>query len=320
MKNDPSSAGLSRLDYIFVLRPMLFFPGWSTMLAGYFINYNDRLYLFMISPEEINYFKIFLVITGFGMVMGSTFILNQIKDIQTDRENNKLFIIANRYISIKAAVFEAFILAILSLVLGFLVNMTILVLFISFFLITGIFYNYYPFILKDRPWGSLIANALMGWLAFAIGWTACNRMGWQIIIQSIPYLLFNTALYLFTTLPDMEGDKNAVKQTLAVRYGIKPLIIFAFILYATGFSLSIYYKELQALFFYICSFPFFARTVYTQKVESAIQTTKFGILFFALAICLKWPLYFLLMISGFYLTKIYFRKRFNFNYPNFSGK
>jgi 4-hydroxybenzoate polyprenyltransferase len=311
---------ISILDYIFLLRPMLFFPGWSTMLAGYFIQDNERLWLLKIFSEDLNYVRILLLIIGFAMLMGSTFILNQVKDVQTDRENRKLFIIANGYISTRAALFETIILAMFALLLGFLVKPVVTVLYIVFFFITGILYNYHPFHLKDRPWGSLFANISMGWLAFAIGWAAQNSINWQIVIQSIPYLLFNTALYLFTILPDRAGDRKAIKKTLAVIYGIKPLIISAFSLYLAGFSYTLCIGDMQALFFYFCSLPLFIKAIFTLKVESAVRTLKFGILFFALAICLKWPLYLLLMISGFYATRVYFKKRFDFSYPNFSGK
>jgi 4-hydroxybenzoate polyprenyltransferase len=299
---------------------MLFFPGWSTMLAGYFIHDNDRLWLLKITCSDLNYLRVFLLITGFAMVMGSAFILNQIKDIPTDRENRKLFIIANGYVSVTSALGETAILAIFALLLGFLVKPVLAVIYAVFFIITGILYNYHPFHLKDHPWGSLMANITMGWLAFAVGWAAQNSVSWQIVIQSIPYLTFNTALYLFTILPDREGDRKAEKKTLAVIHGIKPVIISAFSLFLSGFCYTLLTRDMQAMFFYFCSLPFYLETIFSLKVESAVRTLKFGIFFFALAICLKWPLYLLLMISGFYLTKIYFKKRFNFDYPNFSGR
>jgi 4-hydroxybenzoate polyprenyltransferase len=310
---------ISWLDYLFILRPMLFFPGWSTMLAGYFIHDNHRLWLLRVSAHELNYTHIIILITGFSLLMGSTFILNQLKDIQTDRENRKLFIIANGYISKKTAFGEAVILAIFAQFLGFLIKPIVSILFIFFFIITGILYNYHPFRLKDRPWGSLFANIAMGWLAFAIGWVVQNAVSWQIVRQSISYLLFNTALYLFTVLPDREGDRKAIKETLAVIYGIKPVIISAFSIYLAGFSYTLLMKDMQALVFYLCSLPFFLHTIFSLKVASAVKTLKFGILFFALAVCLKLPLYLLLMITGFYATRIYYKKRFHFNYPNFSG-
>jgi 1,4-dihydroxy-2-naphthoate octaprenyltransferase len=174
--------------------------------------------------------------------------------------------------------------------------------------------------MKDRPWGSLLANGLMGWLAFSIGWVSNNSIGFQLIIDSLPYLCFNTALYLFTTLPDRDGDKISGKKTLAVLFNIKNIIYLAFLLYLVGLFVSIWSIDRQALIFYILTLPLFIKTLVGQGVEDTIRATKYGILFFSISICLRWPAYFLMMVTGFFGTKWYFKRRFNFDYPNFSGK
>jgi 1,4-dihydroxy-2-naphthoate octaprenyltransferase len=203
---------------------------------------------------------------------------------------------------------------------GFCFGAEIIWLYLFFFLLTGIFYNYRPLSMKDRPWGSLLANALMGWIAFAIGWSVHHDWGISLIIDSLPYLFFNTALYLYTILPDKEGDRQSQKKTLAVIFATERLIIAAFILYLGGLTITVCLADYQALFFYVLSLPFFISTLMTRNVAETIRTTKFAILFFALSVCLRLPLYFLLMLGGFVLTKLYFKYRFGFNYPNFSGK
>jgi len=318
MSADKKSHWLSRLDYIFILRPMLFFPGWSTMLAGYFIT--TSAFWFPSPGQDPGYLNIFLLIFGFAMIMGSAFILNQLKDIESDKKNNKLFIISDGIVSASSARREVYILTTLALLIGFYLNFYVGTLFIIFFIITGILYNYKPAIMKDRPWGSLIANALMGWLAFSIGWSINFQPGLELVIDSFPYFCFNTALYLFTLLPDVKGDKAAGKETLAVVYGTKKIILWAFILYVFGLIVTLMVKDYQALLFFLLSSPFFVKSMITKKVPDAIRTTKFGILFFALSICLRWPFYILLMITGFFITRWYFKHRFDFEYPNFAGK
>jgi len=319
MSPEKSSDWITHLDYFFVLRPMLFYPGWSTMLAGYFITYRSEIHLPLINQSLLNHVHILLLILAFGMLMGSTFVLNQLKDVKSDQKNKKLFIISNGHLTIRSAIKEVVLLAYFSFLIAFFLNVVTGICFVLFFLLTGILYNFDPFSMKDRPWGSLLANALMGWFAFAIGWTAKNQVSGAVLMDSIPYLLFNTALYLFTTLPDIEGDRLSKKRTLAVIYGSKWLIIGAFSLYLSGLLYSLVIIELQALFFYILSFPFFIKTIITMNTADTLRTTKFGIFFFALSICLRWPIYFVLMLLGFVCTKVYFRKRFNINYPNFSG-
>lgn len=310
----------SSLDYIFVLRPMLFFPGWSTMLAGYLISFKSKVFHPLILPDQIDYLQVFILIISFAMMMGSTFVLNQIADKKSDKVNRKLFIISDGYITNKSATVEIVILSLVGLGIGLLINIQVFVFYLFFMLLTGYFYNFKPVQLKNRPWGSLSANALMGWVAFAIGWAANKLISNELIIDSLPYLFFNTALYLFTTLPDINGDESAKKNTLAVKYGIKSVILSAFFLFGIGLMIALMLNDYQSLTFYILSIPFFIMTITSFEVTNTIKATKFGILFFALSICLKFPVYFLLMVTIFFVTKIYFRYRFNLNYPNFTGQ
>jgi 4-hydroxybenzoate polyprenyltransferase len=318
MSVDKDNFWSSRLDYFFVLRPMLFFPGWSTMMAGYFIHTKATWFPFF--QLQINHFHLLFILLGFALVMGSSFVLNQLKDIESDKKNRKLFIISNGILSSKTIWWEVIILTTLSFLIAFKINVEVGIMVVAFFIITGLFYNFSPAKMKDRPWGSLIANGLMGWLAFSIGWLANNSISIDLLIDSIPYLCFNTALYLFTTLPDREGDKISGKKTLAVLIDIKIIIILVFIFYLLGFLASLWLLDRQALIFYILSLPLFIKTLIGAKVEDTIRATKYGILFFAVSICLRWPAYFIMMILGFFGTKWYFKKRFNFDYPNFSGK
>lgn len=315
------SSFLRSLDYIFVLRPMLFFPGWSTLLAGYLIAYRHRL----LAPPEFSLQahaeSIVLLLVSFAAAMGATFLLNQLRDIEGDKANRKLFIISKGYITHRAAVIEVMLLILLSLALGFYLSRLVGLLALFFIALTGFLYNYRPFALKDRPWGSLWANSAMGWAAFALGWAGTNEhFDAAIFSDSLPYLFLNTALYFYTTLPDMAGDAQHQKVTLAVRYGPDKIFVTAFFLYLSGLAAALLLQDYTALLILVLSGPFFVINIYARTIASAIRTTKFSILFFALAICLKIPAYFILMVAGFFATRAYFKARFNFDYPNFKGQ
>ncbi len=307
-------------DYLFVLRPMLFFPGWSTLLAGYFISHKAKVYFNLPEIQSTNSSAVVLLLILFAAAMGSSFLLNQLRDIESDRKNKKLFIISDGHISVRSVIIETAALIILALLTAFYVSVSVFWLTIIFIIITGYIYNYRPFCFKDFPLRSLLANMAMGWLAFAIGWAANINLSRQLLTDSLPYLCINTALYLYTTLPDREGDEQSGKNTFAVVFGLKTVLAAAFILYLAGVVSAVLLKDYTALFFLLLSAPFFMLTLINNSVESAVRAVKFSILFFALAICLKWPFYFILMLGGFYLTKIYFKIRFNFDYPNFKGK
>ena len=269
--------------------------------------------------NTMNHEHIILMLLIFALAMGASFLLNQLQDMESDRQNKKLFIIAEGHISMRAVAIESALLILFALILSFTIKALVGWLTLLFILITGYIYNYRPFRFKDFPLRSLLANAAMGWLAFAIGWAAKRSLSYQLFVDALPYLFFNTALYLYTTLPDREGDMKTGKKTLASVLGLSAFLRWAFLLYLAGLISAVFLKDFTALYFMLLSAPFFILTLWNRTIAGAVRTTKFAILFFALVICLKWPFYFILMVAGFYATKWYFKKRFDFNYPNFQG-
>lgn len=314
-----SSNKFSVLDYLFVLRPMLFFPGWATLLAGYFVADKSVRFWEISTINALPISNIFMLLLMFGAAMGASFLLNQIQDIESDRGNKKLFFISEGIITKRSAVVESAILIILALFLSVYFNPNVLFLTLAFMLLTGYLYNFPPFNFKDKPWHSLIANSLMGWLAFAIGWASVRPLSAQIIGDSMPYLLLNTALYFYTTLPDMDGDAQSGKQTLAVVYGLKKILIWAFLLFVFSMTIAFINNDFIAQAILLLSLPFFVTTIRNIQTASAVRTTKYTILFFNLVISFKIPYYFGLMVLVFFATRWFFKKRFNYDYPNFKG-
>ena len=76
------------LDLLFILRPSLFFPVWIMIASGMITSsmQNDR---FRIWINEFN-LNTFLVFLGVTIICGATFIINQMQDIVSDQENDKL--------------------------------------------------------------------------------------------------------------------------------------------------------------------------------------------------------------------------------------
>ncbi len=321
MPRNKNNRWLTALDYFFVLRPMLFYPGWSTLLAGYLIVYKNQYYLNWQQSLQLNYGEMGLLLIIFAAAMGASFLLNQLADVQSDLKNNKLFLISEGHISRRNAMIECGGLSLLALGLSLLEGRAVFAVVLIFIVLTGYLYNFQPFKYKDKPWWSLWANAGMGFLAFALGWLAVSKtVSWNLVFDALPYLFLNTALYFFTTLPDVEGDRLAGKKTLAVQYGIKRIIWVAFLLFLLSLLTAVLLRDHLALLIVAPATPFFIYTIIKTDVSSTILATKFSILFFAVAICLKIPFYFILMLAGFYATRWYFKARFDYDYPNFKGQ
>lgn len=268
---------------------------------------------------QTHFSDIGVLLISYAAAMGACFLLNQLCDVESDRHNRKLFIIAESYIRPQLIYSEVVVLIVISIALISLFGWDTLIIMTLFIVLTGYLYNFNPFKMKDRPWGSLFANALMGFLAFAIGWSASNSNLSELLIVALPYLFFNTALYIFTTLPDIEGDEKFKKQTLAVKYGVSRMVNTATLMYAISLFSAFWNDDKLAMAFIILSAPFFATAYWRKEIRDTMRATKFAILFFALAVCLRFPYYLIIMAAVFFLTRAYYKARFQFDYPNFKG-
>lgn len=304
------------LDYFFVLRPILFFPGWTTTLAGYLAAKRSAKPFDFFNADAL----LVLVCISSAMVMGAGFIVNQIKDKKSDRINRKLFFLADGVTNHRPILIETWVLICSSLTIAAFISWTMLIIhFFALFLIT-VLYNLRPFALKDRTLGSFFANTLMGTFAFMFGWYTLDSSFFSSIANALPYIFFNTALYFLTTIPDVEGDRQASKQTICVVYGISTTVYCAFSFELLAVLLSLYRMDWIILATSGLTFPFFIYLLRLRNTASAVLAIKFGLLFFSLIVGIFFPVYILLIIMFFFLTRFYYRQRFGMNYPNFKGE
>ena len=301
------------LDPFFLLRPTLFYPVWTFYLAGI---WGGKTYGQLTAGSLYSMFlQVMLFLT---VVMGSVYILNQTQDIETDRANGKLFLIANGAVSLKGAYIQAVVMAILGLSLGFFLFFRIGLGLTVLFIITGIFYNYPPFRWKNRPWMGLITNGVGGTVIYSLGWMATGSEGW-VPLRVLAYALAGMAVTLYTTLPDMKGDAKTGKVTFGVKYGIRATAVLALILNVGIVILAYLFKDWLLFFPAAVVLPLFGIAGIQRNIPSVMRATKFSVLALASAICVVFPWYLGLIVFVFFLTRWYYRNRFQFDYPNFKG-
>ena len=306
-------------DYFFVLRPTLFFPVWTVYAAGYLAFYQFAAAgLNRVAPAlEATALSLLGILT---LLMGSGYILNQLCDIETDRRNHKLFLIADRHISPLAAWTEMIVLGAFAVVASFFYGKLISSLLVAIFLLTGIFYNVAPFAWKGRPWLGLFANALGAQLIFMAGWWSQN-IEWQLPLQhALPYMFAVAAVYLYTTLLDLNGDADTAKKTFGVRYGFAATAIIGCGLELSALVSAWWLEDSVILYPALIAAPFFILAAVKQRLPEVSRAIKLPIVFLALAVCLKiWP-YFFLLGFVFYFSRWYYRRRFGLTYPNLAAK
>ena len=251
-------------------------------------------------------------------LVGAVYVLNQICDIESDKLNKKLFFLAQGFVSKRSALVEMSLLNLAGIIPAFLISLQLGLLF-ALGALFGFVYSAPPFALKNRPIGSLVTNALAhGSLAFLIGWSMNRSLSLESVLFSLPYLFAVAAVYLNTTVPDIKGDQATGKITFAVRWGKERTTGLSLLLVASAIVLSLITDDTPFLVASALSFPFFLFAGFSRKERSVVLSTKASILLLSIAAGVFYLWYFLILILGFAATRLYYRVRFNMNYPALS--
>jgi 4-hydroxybenzoate polyprenyltransferase len=300
------------LDHISFTRPLLLIPIWIPAFLGSWISKGNMGFF-----DEI---ELWLLTSFIGI---SVYGLNQIYDIESDRLNSKNLPLSLGKIS-KTMAWTISIASILSaLIIAFSVGIVTTILTFSG-LILGILYSVPPFSFSHKPVHSLVANAIgHGSLMFVLGYSYGFSMAvdeswnWLILLKSLPYALAFGAVYLFTTFPDVAGDRRVGKKTLAVVFGEKKIvpnaILGVFLSAATGVALG----ETALFLTAIISMPFYIAAIADRSIDAKkiVRANKSSVLSLALLVCAYYPLFVLPLFATICYAVGYNRKILNVPYP-----
>jgi len=298
-------------DYVFIARPILMYPVWTFFLAGFWGGERFSTGAFFSEQYVLN-ISIFSATT---LVMGSAYIVNQIQDVETDRINNKFFILTQDAISLKTAWIQAGFMVVLGLAIGFFLDISIGFGLVVLFILAGFLYNFPPASFKDRPFGGMLINGIGGYIIYSIGW---SLVAGELVlpVQGVSYIFAVMALYIYTTLPDMKGDRKTDKITFGVKFGIETSVIVALVFEIITLLLALYFKDWLLGIPALLILPLFIRSCFKKNISTTIQTTKYSIAFLTAMVCIFYIWYAIIIVFVFVMTKLYYKKRFNFNYPD----
>lgn len=309
---------LKYFDYLFVLRPTLFFPTWTMYLMGVIIATNDDINSISFLPDlELIYYLLL-----FTMLMGALFIMNQLVDVKTDKINEKLFLIADDHISYNFAKWEMVILLIIFFI-GSLGNILFLLCGLLQLLFWGILYDYQPFNWKGKPLLGILSNMMGGLLSMLMGWSIIHsfqEISVQVLLDFLPYLLAFASVYLLTTIPDEKGDELDNKDTMVVKHGVKMTLLFALILMILTIFIAIVNMDFKILIPSLLSLPFFTIAYFKETVKETLRAIRYGVFFLSMVVVVFHIWYLGLVTITFFLSRWYYKNRFDLNYPTFSVK
>lgn len=310
------------IDYIFLMRPMLIIPVWTIALLG------ARSALWRergLSPITLDHFpfvglttsdlNLLLMLLFSTLLAGGVFVLNQIFDVDSDRENKKLFLLPEGHVSIREAWNIYFFLTGVALIGAFVLNWQLGCLFVvgAWF---GFQYSYPRFNLREHPYKSFRNNVLAhGTLAFLFGWVMYLNFNIEGIIKSFPYFLAVGAVYLNTTLPDLHGDTAVGKKTYAAEWGVAKTLRYAAWMVAGALIFSIMIADYAFAVAAAVSLPFFIAAASTKSIATATLATKVSILALSLFAAMFFPLYLVILVLTIVGTRIYHSRKFNIAYP-----
>jgi 4-hydroxybenzoate polyprenyltransferase len=314
-------------DYIFLTRPMLIIPVWTIALLGAraaewrsrgtdpFIL--DQYPFVDFSPDAR---QMLLMLAMSTLLAGGIFILNQIFDVESDRRNKKLFLIADGHVSLT----EAWVLYILTttvaIVGAFLINWQLGFLFVVGAFI-GLQYSLPFFNLREHPYKSFRNNMVgHGVLAFLFGWVMMQNFNFEGIVKSLPYMLAVGATYLNTTLPDLEGDKAVGKKTYGMEWGLGKTLRTSSWMTVVAALLAVMFADYAFALAAVISLPFLLAARMHESLPQAILATKISILALSLFAAIYFPPYLAIILFVIVATRIYYAARFSLKYPVLTGK
>ena len=262
--------------------------------------------------------RVWIALCLYSMLAGAGYIINQIADVETDRANNKLFLVAQGYVKLPLLKLEAvvlFLAAIGGAVALFRQSWIYLGLF-AISSVLSVIYSVRPFRLKGKPILDLLANAIgYGGIAFLVGWGATATLNTEALRQAVPYVFCVGAAFVNTTLPDLKGDTAYGDRTTGVLLGVRRACLLSLFLLVMAILSAWIVRDAVALIAGLVSVPFFIHINIAPKRSAIILATRIGILALTLMTCFLIPPYFILFGAVLLFVRWYYGARFGIVYP-----
>lgn len=322
---------LKALDHLFIFMPAMFFIVWIIFLAGYssfffFNGQQDRVWW----SFEISLLGVinFVLIT---LAMGATFIFGQLREVSISRQtlageddNEKLSPIIEKYVSPEKAKKIAFVSIGITLIF-FLIQGVLMPVKLPAFILLSILIILRGYVLnstftkgKNSCFIEVTIAITTIFLLFLIGFIIAGCWQTKAMIYSIPYIFVFGSVFLLTTIPGSTESNFHREKAFGVRFGIKPTIWIATILIFLGFGVGMLNYDPLITTPTLLSLPLFIIMLFRPNVHWAIRCIRYSVLFIALTLSVEFPLFFILLLINYYLSRIYNYNRFNLDYPTFS--
>jgi 4-hydroxybenzoate polyprenyltransferase len=321
------------LDYFFLLRIPLLAPVWTIFILGW-VTGDDATrvggWLTNGTAALAGESRMWLALIGFSLIVASIYVVNQIMDIESDRINHKLFFLPQGIISIRAAWICALLCIVTGAAIGWFCFDRVFFVLFGVCLIVGILYNLPPFSLKNRAWGGVVSNFIgHGLLTYLAGWYIARTVSHageieigQGLWAALSPGFANAAVFITTTIADEDGDRSTGKRTFCVKYGHKLSALAAMACCGAALlcTFTIEHHQWVMAIPAAVSLAFFIALYAAPRRENAFKAFKWPVFLLTAFVALIVPLYGALILATFFGSRLYYRRRFNIEYPSFKTK
>lgn len=320
-------------DCFFLLRIPLLVPVWTVLILGWITGSSSAAPGGWIFRSDVSFAQeriLWIALVSFSFIVASIYVVNQIADIKSDRINHKLFILPRGLLSVRTAWVCAVLCALLGLGGGVLLLDNIMLLLFIAGLILGLLYNLPPIRLKNRAWGGVIANFIgHGVITYLVGWYAANSSRdlditacYGGLVASLTAGFANAAVFLTTTIPDAAGDNSTGKRTFCVAYGERNTAVAAALscAFALVCAFTLEHNRWVMIIPSTLSLLLFVYFVISTKQEFAFKTFRWPVILLSTFVVFFIPLYGVIIIITLLVSRLYYKLRFNFDYPTLKNK
>lgn len=309
------SPGRRLVDFVFLTRPPLLCVSTAFFFAG--------CAAVLVSPLSALRLETLAALAPslllFVLIAASSFVINQVFDVKSDRLNEKNFLLHLGRVSRREAVVFHTALSLAALLLGTYLGPPQRELCVAGLLL-GLAYSVPPVRLKGRPLADMLANGLgFGFLGFALGWLALRPWSPALVVESAPYVIAMCAIFLNTTIPDENGDREAGDRTSCVVFGRGAVAVLALLMLVAAAAAGFLVGQARCAIAVVASLPAFFAAAAEPTPEVSVLASQFAGRAFFIIISIAVPPLGVLGAVTYGLSRIYYARRLGLDYPRLAG-
>ena len=307
------------MDAFFLTRPLLLVPVWGFSAFGWYRGLSAGKHVPVVALWTMQRsVPVFFWTAVFSLSVAAVYVFNQIADMNVDKKNKGLPLLARGKVSLKTAWTCGIACALFSILFP-LFRHPLLSLFAAMAVLLGIVYSFRPVRLSGRCCLDFLANAAgYGIIAFGVGWQMSGApfSATGFAVSALPYFLLMCAGSISSTLPDRDGDAKCGKKTTAVALGIRAAHVLATFFIGASVVASVALHDLVSGFCAACAVPFYLWYLVRPGQRGMEATYKAGGLLCMAAAAALQPVMALAAGAVAAMTRLYFKQRHHVAYPS----